>query len=226
MSNQISSQISSQIAHYSISEEIANAITHGLGVAAAIVALTLMLVKGIPVLSGTEIAAVSVYGASLIILFLASTLYHAITHSSTKSVLKRIDHCAIFFLIAGTYTPLLIISLDSVRSQVLFYVIWAAAFTGILLKAIYINKFKRLSLIMYLMMGWASVILIYEIYQNLPFGGFLLLISGGLAFSLGVPFYIAKKTRYTHAIWHVFVLAGAVCHCLTISLYVIPSSSV
>lgn len=171
--------MSSQVAHYSISEEVANAITHGLGVAAAIVALTLMLVKGIPVLSGTEIAAVSVYGASLIVLFLASTLYHAITHSSTKSVLKRIDHCAIFFLIAGTYTPLLIISLDSARSQVLFYVIWGAAFAGILLKAIYINKFKRLSLIMYLMMGWASVILIYEIYQNLPFGGFLLLVLGG-----------------------------------------------
>jgi hemolysin III len=185
-----------------------------------------MLNKGIPVLSAGGIAAISIYGASLIAMFLCSTLYHSITHGPSKAVLKRLDHCSIFLLIAGTYTPLLFIALKSQRSEILLAVIWVAAVVGVVIKALFIDKFKRLSLVMYLLMGWASVVVIYEVYQVLSFGGFLLLLIGGLSFSLGVPFYIAKKTPYTHAIWHLFVLLGAVCHCLTIAIYVIPDGAV
>jgi hemolysin III len=209
---------------YSLGEEIANAVTHGLGTAAAIVALTLMLVKAMPTLSGWEMAAVAVYGSSMIALFLSSTLYHSITHQPTKAVLKRFDHSTIYLLIAGTYTPFLMITLRTSESaKVLLVVIWTLAFSGVLFKIFFVNKFKRASLITYLTMGWLSLFVIYELYKALPIPGFQLLLAGGLSYTLGAAFYAAKKYRYTHAIWHVFVLGGAACHCVAIAGYVIPS---
>ncbi|MBY5991509.1 PAQR family membrane homeostasis protein TrhA [Ferrimonas balearica] len=213
---------SMQIKAYSVGEEIANATTHGLGVAAAIVGLTLMLTKGIPVLTASGIAAISVYGASLILMFLCSTLYHSVQHGPSKAVLKRLDHCAIYLLIAGSYTPLMLISLDNDGAHLLLGVIWALAAIGVLFKAFFVNRFKRLALITYLGMGWASLAVIVELYAVLPTAGFVLLLAGGLSYSLGTLFYAAKRLPYTHAIWHLFVLGGAVCHCLTIALYVIP----
>lgn len=211
-----------QLKSYPVGEEIASSVSHGIGIAAAVVGLTLMLTKGIPVLSGVDIAAVSVYGASLILMFLFSTLYHALTHLPSKAVLKRLDHCAIYLLIAGTYTPLLVISLGGWQSWLLLGVIWLLALSGVLFKAFMINRFKRLSLITYLGMGWLSLLVIRDLYQVLPTAGFNLLWIGGLCYSLGVAFYVAKKTPYTHAIWHGFVLGGAACHCVAIALFVIP----
>ncbi|TKB54233.1 PAQR family membrane homeostasis protein TrhA [Ferrimonas aestuarii] len=207
---------------YSVGEEIANAITHGLGVAAAIVGLTLMLTKGIGVLSGWEIAAVSIYGASLILLFLCSTLYHAIAHPKAKQVFKRLDHCAIYLLIAGTYTPMMVISLEGWQSKAILATIWSMAFIGIFFKALFVNRFKKLALTAYLVMGWMCLIVIYPLYQALSAPGFHLLWIGGLCYSLGVVFYVAKRLPFAHAIWHLFVLGGAVCHCVAIALYVIP----
>lgn len=210
-------------APYSMAEEVANALTHGISMAAAIVATTLLLVKGMPTLSGAQLAGVAIYGASLILLFLCSTLYHSITHGPSKAAFKRLDHCAIYLLIAGTYTPLLTITLaDSAYAKILLVVIWLLAFAGVLFKAFFIHRFKKLSLITYLLMGWLSLVLINELWASLARPGFWLLIGGGLCFTVGAGFYAAKQQRYTHAIWHVFVAAGAACHCALIGLYVLP----
>jgi hemolysin III len=210
-------------APYGVAEEIANALSHGLSMAAAIVATTLLLVKGMPTLSTGQLTGVAIYGASLILLFLSSTLYHSITHAPSKAALKRLDHCAIYLLIAGTYTPLLTITLaHSAYAQIMLVVIWALAFAGILFKIFLIHRFKKLSLITYLLMGWISLVLINELWASLARPGFWLLIAGGLCFTVGAGFYAAKQVRYTHAIWHVFVAAGAACHCVLIGLYVLP----
>ncbi|MDP2228904.1 MAG: hemolysin III family protein [Moraxellaceae bacterium] len=211
-------------AGYTLGEEIANAVAHGLGTAAAIVALTLMLVRALPVLPPAEIAGIAVYGASLVTLFLSSTLYHSFTHAPTKAVLKRVDHCAIFLLIAGTYTPFLMITLKSPFAQTLLTIIWALAIAGVVFKIFFVHKFKRASLITYLVMGWLSLLVIWELYQALPAAAFNLLLAGGVAYTVGAGFYAAKQYRYTHAIWHLFVLAGAACHCVAIAAYVIPSA--
>jgi hemolysin III len=209
---------------YSLSEEIANAVTHGVGTAAAIVALTLMLVKAMPTLSGWEMASIAIYGSSMIALFLSSTLYHSITHLPTKAVLKRFDHSSIYLLIAGTYTPLLMISLStSAMAKSLLLLIWALALGGVIFKIFFVHKFKRASLITYLIMGWLSLLVVYELYKALPGPAFNLLIAGGLSYTLGAAFYAAKQYRYTHAIWHLFVLGGAACHCIAIAGYVIPT---
>ncbi len=211
-------------AAYSPEEEVANAVTHGLAAAASIVAITLMLVKGLPVLSLGELIGVAVYGASLVLLFLASTLYHSITHARTKTVLKRLDHCAIYLLIAGTYTPLLLITLDSFAATIMLWLIWVIAVSGVVFKLYFIHRFQRLSLVTYLLMGWLSMFLIYDLWQSLDRTGFWLLLAGGLCFTLGAGFYAAKQYRFTHAIWHVFVAAGAACHAVLIGVFVIPGS--
>mgnify|MGYP006197942929 CR=1 FL=1 len=207
---------------YTLGEEIANAITHGLGTAAAIVALTLMIVKALPALSGWQMAGIAVYGGSMISLFLSSTLYHSLTHPPTKAVLKRFDHSMIYLLIAGTYTPFLMITLKSAMAQTLLVIIWALALGGVLFKIFFVHRFKRASLITYLAMGWLSLLVVYELYEALPSPAFNLLIAGGLSYTLGAAFYAAKQYRYTHAIWHLFVLGGAACHCVAIAAYVIP----
>ena len=212
-----------QVGGYSLGEEIANAVAHGLGTAAAIVALTLMLVKAIPVLPAVDIAGVAVYGASLVTLFLSSTLYHSYTHQPTKAVLKRHDHCSIYLLIAGSYTPFLLITLHgSLRAEVLLVVLWVVAVAGVAFKILFVHKFRRASLIVYLVMGWAAVVVIYDLYHALPAPAFDLLVAGGLSYTVGAGFYAAKQYRYTHAIWHLFVLGGAACHCVAIAAYVIP----
>lgn len=209
---------------YSLGEEIANAIAHGIGAAAAIVALTLMMVKAGPPLSPREIAGLAIYGASLVILFLSSTLYHSFTHAPTKAVLKRLDHCAIFLLIAGTYTPFLMITLHTKTATTLLIALWLLAFAGVVFKMFFVHRFKRASLITYLVMGWLALIVGPDLYQALPVPAFNLLIAGGLSYTVGAAFYAAKQYRYTHAIWHLFVLGGAACHCVAIAVYVIPSA--
>lgn len=213
---------SENMASYTVGEEIANAVTHGLGTAAAIVALTLMMVKAAGVLGAANIAGVAVYGASLILLFLCSTLYHSFYNPAVKAVLKRLDHGAIFVLIAGTYTPFLMITLQSTLARVLLFVIWGIAVVGVLFKVFFIHRLKRASLLIYLLMGWLSLLVVRELYEALPAPGFMLLLLGGLAYTVGALFYVAKKYQYTHAVWHLFVLGGAACHCVAVSVYVIP----
>ncbi len=209
---------------YSVREEIANAVAHGLGAAAAIVALTLMIVKAWPTLNGWQIGGIALYGGSLVLLFLCSTLYHSITHPGARAVLKRMDHSAIFLLIAGTYTPFLMLTLQTTMAKILLIALWVIAIVGVVFKIFFVHRFKRLSLFSYLAMGWLALLVIADLYHALPAAAFTLLVAGGLCYTIGAFFYAAKQYNYTHAIWHLFVLAGAASHCVAIAVYVIPGA--
>lgn len=208
---------------YSVKEEVANAISHGVGLILGIVGLVLLLVKAVDHRADAlTIVSMSIYGGSMIALFLASTLYHAIPHQNAKRWLKTFDHCAIYLLIAGSYTPFLLVSLRTPLAFSLMIVIWSIALIGIIMKIAFVYRFKRLSLVTYLTMGWLSLIVIYQLALNLDVGGLTLLAAGGVVYSLGVIFYVAKRIPYNHAIWHAFVLAGCACHFLAIYLYIDP----
>lgn len=208
---------------YSVKEEVANAISHGIGFILGIVGLVLLLVKAMDHRADAlTLVSMSIYGGSMIALFLASTLYHAIPHQNAKRWLKTFDHCAIYLLIAGSYTPFLLVSLRTPLAFGLMIVIWLIALFGIIMKIAFVYRFKRLSLVTYLIMGWLSLIVIYQLALNLDVGGLTLLAAGGVVYSLGVIFYVAKRIPYNHAIWHAFVLAGCACHFLAIYLYIDP----
>ncbi|MHA0982068.1 PAQR family membrane homeostasis protein TrhA [Kosakonia cowanii] len=206
---------------YTLAEEIANSISHGIGLVFGIVGLVLLLGQAVDAhASILAITSYALYGGSMILLFLASTLYHAIPHPRAKIWLKKFDHCAIYLLIAGTYTPFLLVGLDSPLARGLMVVIWGLALLGILFKLTIAHRFKVLSLVTYLAMGWLSLVVIYQLATRLSPGGVTLLAVGGLIYSLGVIFYVCKRIPYNHAIWHGFVLGGSVCHFLAIYLYV------
>lgn len=216
----MTTSIAPRQAGYTKAEEIANSISHGIGFILGIVGLVLLLVQAIG--SGANAMAItsySLYGGSMILLFLASTLYHAIPHRAAKRWLKIVDHCAIYLLIAGTYTPFLLIELNSPLARGLMAVIWILALAGILFKLAFAHRFKILSLITYLTMGWLSLIVIYQLAMRLPAAGITLLALGGIVYTLGVIFYVCKRIPYNHAIWHAFVLGGSACHFFAIYLY-------
>ncbi|OLQ80741.1 hemolysin III family protein, partial [Photobacterium damselae subsp. piscicida] len=200
-------------AGYSVKEEIANSVSHGLGMIFGIVGLVLLLVQAVNAKADAlSIVSLSIYGGSMILLYLASTLYHAIPFERAKRALKTFDHCAIFLLIAGTYTPFLLISLRTPLAITLMVIIWLLALMGIAAKIVFVYRFKKLSLITYLTMGWLSLIVIYQLAMALSTGGLVLLALGGLIYSIGVVFYVNKRIPYNHAIWHLFVLGGSICH--------------
>ncbi|AIW20408.1 hemolysin III family protein [Vibrio coralliilyticus] len=210
-------------APYSVKEEIANTLTHGIGMVLGIVGLVLLLIKAVDHnADALTITSMSIYGGSMIVLFLASTLYHAIPYQKAKRALKTFDHCAIYLLIAGSYTPFLLVSLRTPLAIGLMIVIWTIALVGIIMKLAFVYRFKKLSLVTYLLMGWLSLVVIYQLALNLDVGGLTLLAVGGVIYSLGVIFYVAKRIPFNHAIWHGFVLAGCACHFLAIYLYVEP----
>ena len=198
---------------YSLAEEIANSISHGIGCIFGIVGLVLLLTQAVEMRADvTAITSYSLYGGSMILLFLASTLYHAIPHQKAKPWLKKFDHCAIYLLIAGTYTPFLMVGLKSPLAQGLMVVIWSLALLGIIFKLTIAHRFKVLSLVTYLSMGWLSLVVIYQLATRLSAGGVWLLAAGGIVYSLGVIFYVSRRIPYNHAIWHGFVLGGSVLH--------------
>lgn len=208
---------------YSVNEEVANTITHALGMVLGVVGLVLLVTKSLEHQADSlTLASMTIYGSSMILLFLASTLYHAIPYPKAKRALKTFDHCAIYLLIAGSYTPFLLVSLRTPLAIGLMVVIWAIALVGIVMKVAFVYRFKRLSLVTYLLMGWLSLIVIYQLAAHLSPEGLTLLAAGGVIYSLGVIFYVAKRIPYNHAIWHVFVLAGCACHFLAIYLFVEP----
>ncbi|CAJ0995536.1 hypothetical protein SODG_000679 [Sodalis praecaptivus] len=206
---------------YSLAEEIANSVSHGVGVIFGIVGLVLMLNQaGEAGATALAVTSYSLYGGSMILLYLASTLYHAIPHPLAKRWLKKVDHCAIYLLIAGTYTPFLLIGLASPLAKWLMVVIWVMAALGVLFKLVFAHRFRAISIITYLTMGWLSLVVIYQLVQRLPAGGVALLAAGGVVYSLGVVFYVWDRIPFNHAIWHGFVLGGTVCHFLAIYLFV------
>jgi len=207
---------------YSISEEIANSVTHGIGVLLAVTGLVAMIIASEANGSSRHIVTCSIFGATLILLYLTSTLYHSITISRVKNVLKTIDHSAIFLLIAGTYTPFMLVTLQGAWGWSLFGTVWGLALGGIILKLTPLGHQKAVSISLYLGMGWVVVIAIKPMLAALELSGFLLVLLGGLTYSIGVIFYVWKKLPYGHAIWHLFVLAGSCFHFFAVYYYVIP----
>ena len=209
----------SDVTGYSPREEWANRLSHGLGLLLGILGLILLLHKGWDQ-EPRVLASYGIYGASLVLLYLSSTLYHSMGSSTARRWCKTFDHCAIYLLIAGTYTPFLLVALDTPLAQGLMAVIWAVALVGVVLKLICINRFDRLSLIAYLALGWSALAVIYQLYAHLAGEGLFLLGLGGLSYSFGVIFYVAKRIPYNHAIWHLFVLGGSLCHFVAIYGYI------
>ncbi|MBA2238533.1 MAG: hemolysin III family protein [Lysobacter sp.] len=195
-----------------VREEIASALTHGLGATAALaggaVLVTLAAVHG----DGWQLIGAIVFGASLLLLYLASTLYHAIQHPAAKGRLKVFDHCAIYVLIAGTYTPFTLIGLRGPWGWGLFAAIWSLALAGVVFKLFFTGRFKRLSTLIYIAMGWLIVVAIRPLLATLDTWTFGWLLAGGLFYTLGTIFYHRPALPYSHAIWHLFVIAGSVCH--------------
>lgn len=209
------------INNFSLSEEIWHSITHGLGLALSIAGLVILVAYA--VLSGSNMAVFSsaIFGSSLIMMYGSSTLYHAITHKHIKGIFQRLDHLSIYLLIAGSYTPVTLISLQGVWGYSIATTIWLAAIFGIFMKVAYPNKFEKLSLVLYLVMGWSIVVAVEPLSLAMDTGGLYLLVAGGLSYTLGVFFYINDHKNYYHAIWHLFVLGGSIFHFFMILLYVI-----
>lgn len=208
---------------YCPKEELFNIITHIAGVIFAIVALVFMIIKALKPsidLSATQITSICIFGSTLILMFLGSTLYHAFSNTPAKFALKRLDHSAIFALIAGTYSPILLIGIGTTQAWILFWILWTIAFFGIIMKLFFVNRFKKLSLILYLGMGWLSVLIIKDLYFTNK-DALLWIAIGGLLYTIGTIFYVAKRYKYTHAIWHMFVLSAAICQTCAIWFYII-----
>jgi hemolysin III len=189
-------------------EEIVNAVTHGIGVCLAIAGFVIMMVKA----EAETLPGFVVYGTSLMLLYLASTLYHSASHPRTKLLFKKLDHIAIFILIAGTYTPFCLNILQGWLSWTLLAVVWGLALLGILFKALHAGRKDAMSLVFYIATGWLAVAAIKPIYHAMSVAGFFFLIGGGIFYSTGVIFYVSSRIRYNHAIWHLFVLAGSSFH--------------
>jgi hemolysin III len=202
-------------------EELVNSITHGVGlvlsVAGFVVLLTLAIMHG----SALRIVSCAIYGSTLICVYAASTLYHAIASPRFKRALKIFDHCAIYLLIAGTYTPFLLVNLGGGWGWSLLGVIWGLAMAGILLKFWYVDHFKVFSTAVYLAMGWLAIIAVKPLLLHVSTPGIAWLVAGGIMYTVGVAFFAASRLRYGHAIWHVFVMAGSVCHYIAVLLAVV-----
>ena len=208
----------------SLIEEIANSVTHGVGLFLSIAGLVILVVLAKIHGDAWRIVSFSIYGGSLVILYAASTLYHSFYFSSGRInyIFKVIDHSAIYLLIAGTYTPFTLVSLRGAWGWSFFGTIWGLTLAGITLKMFFVNRFLVLSTIVYLAMGWLAVIAANPVLQKIPFGGIAWLVMGGILYSLGVIFLFFNKLPFHHAIWHLFVLGGSICHYFAILFYVLP----
>jgi channel protein, hemolysin III family len=210
---------------YSKKEEIFNAISHGVGSLTAVVGTTVMITISAIYYNVVAVVSSAIYGFSMIAMFTMSTLYHAIPFPKAKRILQILDHDSIYLLIAGTYTPITLIALmDSFRGTFIFVVVWIAAIIGVILNAINMNKFKKASLLLYIIMGWAVVWDFAAVSHALGSGGFALLLAGGLCYTIGIIFYKMKKVSFMHGIWHLFVFSGSILHYLCILLHVLPQS--
>ena len=205
---------------YDPQEELINAYSHGLGAILAFIAVIFLIVKGYGLPLGQWIS-LWVYGLSLVLLLSSSMLYHFAQDERKRYWYKKLDHTAIYYLIAGTYTPFLSIGIPTAKAHYLLIALWIIALIGTLFKLVFIHRFQKVSLAAYLVMGWLAVLVMDDMQRYLSKDAIQLLIAGGLAYTVGTLFYALKKVRYSHAIWHVFVLLGAGLHFLAIYCYVL-----
>jgi hemolysin III len=215
---------STKLRPYTLGEEIANSIIHGLGVALSVCALTMLIVFAAQARNGWALASGIVFGISLVLEYTASTLYHSFPQEKVKHVFKILDHCGIYVLIAGSYTPFTLVTLRAHGGLWLFAVVWGLAIAGISVEAFWAYRPRWLSASVYLGMGWLVTVAIKPLAASLPTAGLALLVAGGLCYTLGTVFYVLKKVRYMHAVWHVWVLAGSILHFLAVLVYVIIPS--
>ncbi|MBA6335864.1 MULTISPECIES: PAQR family membrane homeostasis protein TrhA [unclassified Colwellia] len=206
-------------ASYSKNEEIANTLTHALGAILSVMACYMLLTAAFTDNSLVKIVSYAVYGASLVLLFTASTFYHAFQDPDKKKLFKLLDHCAIYLLIAGTYTPLMMVALNDQLGTIMLTIIWSMAILGVFFKMKFGHRYKKTSLITYLGMGLISITIIEQLNDKLSNQALTLLALGGIIYCLGVIFYVQKRIHFNHAIWHLFVLGGAACHFFMIYFY-------
>ncbi len=207
---------------YGFGEEVANSITHGIGILLAIVGLVVMIYFAAIYGDSWHLVSCSIFGATLIFAYTTSTLYHSIPMPGPKRILRTLDHAAIFLLIAGTYTPFTLISLHGSWRWSLFGIIWGLAFTGVACKVFMPIKLARFSTLLYIAMGWVVVVAARPLLASVETGGLLLLLAGGLAYTGGVVFYAWERMPYNHMVWHLFVMVGSALHFFAILLYIIP----
>jgi hemolysin III len=200
-------------------EEMANSISHGLGLALAVGALPVLVLSALRAGDVRFVAGVSVFGATMVLLYLASTLYHSVTHEAAKGLCRLFDHTAIFLLIAGTYTPFALGVLRGPWGWSLLAVIWTLAIVGITLKIIRRTRHSRISIVLYVLMGWLAVVAIKPMLTLVPLPGVMLIFAGGIAYTGGLAFFAANRIRYNHFIWHLFVIAGTICHFFAVLWY-------
>ncbi len=209
---------------YTLGEELMNSISHGIGACLSVAAIVLCIVQAAvhyDTVGAGGVVGAAIYGSALIILYCMSTLYHAITNKTARMVFRVFDHTSIYLLIAGTYTPITLVTLRGAMGWVLFGIVWGVALLGITLNSISIEKFKKFSLISYILMGWAIVISAKDLITKMPKGGLVFLLIGGVCYTVGIIFYALKKVKWMHSVWHFFVLAGSITHFFAIYFYVL-----
>jgi hemolysin III len=212
-------------ARYTLREELANSLTHGFGLLLSIGGLIVLVLAASA--SGTrEIASCGIYGASLILVYTTSTLYHSATRADRKHLLRTLDHVAIFLLIAGTYTPFVLIALGGAWGWSLFAAVWVLAICGVVIELTAWRRFRRALIALYIAMGWIGLVAVKPLIAALPTAGLWLLFGGGVSYTGGVVFYLWRNLRYHHAVWHLFVLAGSVLQYLAVLWYVLPGTRV
>ncbi len=206
---------------YTLGEELVNAISHGVGAGLAIAALVLLVVSAAFTRNALYVVCACVYGTTLILMYLFSTLYHSLTNPKAKAVFRVFDHASIFLLIAGTYMPYALISIGGAKGITLCAVIWGFAILGIVLNAINMEKYKAFCYVCYIIMGWAVIFYFKTLVTNMQLGGLIFLVAGGVVYTLGAIFYSMPKLKYMHSVWHFFVLGGSILHFFSIYLFVI-----
>ena len=198
--------------YYTVAEEIANSVTHGIGAVLSLAGAIILIVFGALHGNAWHVVSFSIFSATLLLLYLASTLYHSLPSPNAKRIFQMVDHAAIYLLIAGSYTPYMLVSLRNAFGLTILTIIWACALFGVTLKFVCIGKFEALSMGLYVGMGWLCVFVLKVLLSQLPLNSIILLVLGGLSYTFGLIFYWWEKLPYSHAIWHLFVLMGSIFH--------------
>lgn len=212
----------SHIHLYSPKEELANTVTHGFALVLSLIGFAVLLFFAITQKGWLHITSCALYGATLVFMYSASTLYHSLNSPRAKNLFRRLDHCAIYLLIAGTYTPFTLINLRGSWGWTLFGVIWAMAVGGIVFRTTCADRFPILAVLYYVAMGWLALVAIKPLFASVPMHGLFWIGAGGLCYMVGIVFYASHRLAYHHAYWHVFTTAGSICHYIAVMFYVLP----
>lgn len=205
---------------FSKNEEIANAITHGIGVALSIAALVLLIIQGVEQGTVWHIVSFTLFGATMVFLYVNSTLLHSMPQGKVKNFFEVMDHASIYLFIAGTYTPFLFVGLNGALGWTLFGIIWGIAMIGVVFKIFFVKRFLFMSTVFYVLMGWLIVFAWKPLTLALPSGALTFLMIGGIVYTVGAVFYVWRGFRYHHAVWHLFVIGGSVLHFFAVFLYI------